>query len=225
MTCTFIQGDCHVKLLKIPDKSVQLIYVNPPFNITEAVWDKKLDWKLLFPQMFRIIKDNGCIVIHCSIPFTYELIAFERPKYHYVWEKDRSTCYYLAKKQPLRKTEEILVYYKKQCKYFPQMVGDQVIKTGIAKDTQYYGERKNKKKNSEFHVGKYPTTILKYARELRGDSTRPLEMIRFVIQSYTEKGDTVLDFTCNNGITGKVCKELGRHYTGVDVRIHKDWFT
>ena len=109
-----IKGDIHEEILKLDSNSINLIYTNPPFFTTENEWDKKLNWKILFTEMWRVLKPNGKIILHCSIPFTYDLIKVERPKYHYVWVKDRPTNFFHAKNQPLRQQEEVLVYYKKK---------------------------------------------------------------------------------------------------------------
>ena len=119
-----VKGDIHDIIKTIPDNSIDFIYTDPPFKITKAKWDKSLNWTLLFPEMWRILKSNGVIALYSSIPFTYELIKYEKPKYHYIWNKNNSTGFLTAKYQPLRKTEEIFIYYKKKGTYNPQMIGD-----------------------------------------------------------------------------------------------------
>ena len=109
-----ITGDIHSEILKIESNSINLIYTNPPYNTTENKWDNKLDWKLLFKEMWRVLKPNGTIILHSSMPFTYDLIKVETPKYHYIWIKDKPTNFFHAKNQPLRIQEEILIFYKKK---------------------------------------------------------------------------------------------------------------
>jgi site-specific DNA-methyltransferase (adenine-specific) len=222
----FIQGDIHKVITTLADNSYDLIYTNPPFGTTENEWDVSLDWNTLFKECFRVLKPNGALVIHCSIPFTYDLIRIEKPRYHYVWIKDHATCFYLAKRQPLRKHEEVLVYYKHQPTYNPQMVGDEWIPSKVCKNKNaYYGNRSKDKPKDEGHRGRYPTTVLEYPRHVRGFSTRPDEMMEFFVKTYSNEGEKVLDMTCHNGVCGRVCKRLGRIYTGVDIRMHKDWVT
>jgi DNA modification methylase len=229
MAC-FVKGDIHTVIKDIESGSVDLIYTNPPFGTTCAIWDKPLNWHQLFPEMWRVLKPNGSIVLHASMPFSYDLIRVEKPKYHYSWIKDNATCFMLAKRQPLRKHEEVLVWYKRQPVYNPQMVGDEWHPEGRRKGGQYYGSRlKGKDEAGEDwkqrgHKGRYPTTILDYKRAIKGDSTRPEELVDYFIKTYSNEGEKVLDLTCYNGLTGKRCVALGRRYLGVDLRPHGDWF-
>ena len=213
-----IKGDIHNEILKIKDNSIDLIYTNPPYGTTELDWDKPLDWNFLFPEMWRVLKPNGKIILHCSIPFTYELISVQKPKYHYTWVKEKPTHFFHAKKQPLRKTEEILVYYKKSGTYNPQMNGNHIIKKSYSVDGRYYGNRnKMKKANNEIQVGKYPLNILYYKRHIRGFSTRPDELVDYFIKTYTNENETILDLTCYNSLTGHRAIKLNRKYIGVDL--------
>lgn len=212
-----IKGNIHEIIKTIPDNSVDVIYTDPPFATTENKWDKPLQWNELFKDMWRVLKQNGVIILHCSMPFTYKLIQAETPKYHYIWVKDRSTNFFHAKKQPLRKQEEILIFYKKQPTYNPQMAGDTFYKTGSAGKSTYYGSRSKKQETNEGHTGKYPTNVLNYPRHIRGASTRPNELVDFFIKTYSNEGDTVLDLTCYNALTGHRCLELNRRYIGVDL--------
>ena len=108
----FIQGDIHDVITTLDDNSIDFIYTDPPFSTTQCKWDKPLQWDILFPQMWRVLKPDGGIVLHASMPFTYELLQYDRPKYHYTWLKNNSTNHFHCKTQPLRSTEEIFVYYK-----------------------------------------------------------------------------------------------------------------
>ena len=212
-----IKGDIHDEIKLINDDSIDMIYTDPPFATTENKWDKPLRWKELFKEMWRVLKPNGVIVLHCSMPFTYTLIEAERPKYHYVWIKEQTTNFFHAKNQPLRKQEEVLVFYKKKPTYNPQMVGDDFIPTRSAGSSKYYGSRGEKKKVSGGHYGKYPTNVLNYKRDIDGASTRPEELVDFFIKTYTNKDDTILDLTCYNALSGKRATALERHYIGVDL--------
>jgi len=214
-----ITGDIHDEILKLETNSINLIYTNPPYNTTENVWDKKLDWKFLFKEMFRVLKPNGTIILHSSMPFTYDLIAVEKPKYHYIWVKDKATNFFHAKKQPLRQQEEVLIYYKKQGTYNPQMIGNEFIKKRTAGKSNYYGSRgENKKyKPDEGHYGKYPNNVLYYPRHIRGFSTRPNELVDYFIKTYSNENDIILDITCYNALTGHRAEQLNRNYIGIDL--------
>ena len=212
-----ITGDIHEVIKTIPDGSIDFIYNDPPFATTENKWDKPLRWNELFDECWRVLKPNGVIALHCSMSFTYELIKHEIPKYHYIWIKDRSTNFFHAKKQPLRRQEEILLFYKRQPTYNPQMTGDKYFKTGKAGKSKYYGSRGETNQADTGHTGKYPTNVLYYPRHIRGASTRPDKLVDFFINTYSNENDTILDLTCYNGLTGVRCQALHRNYIGVDL--------
>ena len=214
-----IQGDIHTEILKIKTNSINLIYTNPPYNTTENEWDKPLDWKYLFKELWRVLKPNGAIILHSSMPFTYDLIKVEKPKYHYIWIKNRPTNFFHAKNQPLRIQEEILVYYKKKPTYNPQMIGNEFIKKSVCGKSKYYGSRGENKqyKTEEGHYGKYPNNVLYYPTHIRGFSTRPDGLVDYIIKTYTNENDKILDFTCYNYLTGIRAKKLNRNYIGIDL--------
>ena len=215
-----ITGDIHEEIVKLETNSINLIYTNPPFNTTENKWDKAIDWKMLFKEMWRVLKPNGKIILHCSIPFTYELINIEKPRFHYIWIKDKPTNFFHAKNQPLRIQEEILVFYKKLGTYNPQMIGDKFYKKGTAGKSDYYGSRGENVKyedKTDGHFGKYPNNVLYYPRHVRGFSTRPDELVDYFIKTYSNEEDTILDITCYNYLTGVRSIKLNRKYIGIDL--------
>jgi site-specific DNA-methyltransferase (adenine-specific) len=222
----YIQGDIHEVIKTLDDNSIDFIYTDPPFAITEAKWDKPLRWEELFKDMWRVLKPTGVICLYASMPFTYELLRYERPKYHYTWIKNNSTGFFQAKFQPLRVTEEIFIYYKKKGQYYPQMIGDEyhqkrnVIHGG---KQNYYGTRENITENhytdEGSHRGRYPTTHKNWKiRKDESGVTRTDEQIDYFIKTYSKEGDTILDMTCCNKYVGDRCNELSRHYIGVDIR-------
>ena len=221
MTTEYIKGDIHKEILKLKKNSIDFIYTNPPFGTTQAKWDNPLNWKILFPEMWRILKPNGTIALHCSKPFTYDLLQYQKPKYNYSWKKNNSTNFFHAKKQPLRKMEEILIYYKKPGTYNPQMIGDKIIKTTAAKNNGqlYYGKRNHNIKKG-FHKGYYPTDFLEFKIKPRDGKTISDEMIEFFIKTYSNEGDTVLDMTTCNNVVGDVVKKLKRKFIGIDINLN-----
>ena len=212
---TFYMGD-NLLLIKhlVKSSSIDLIYMNHPFGTTKNKWDEKLDWEALFEQFFRVLKPNGMLVIHCSVPFNYELIRIKTPYYSWYWTKEGSTNPFLAKIQPLRDTEEILVWKKGNATYYPQKEGTEV-RTGVygTDKTSYYTNTIAKTYKT---IGKYITHHLTMKRDIKGFSTRPKEMIELMIKSYTVAGDTILDPSCYKGLSGTVSKELGRLWIGID---------
>ena len=227
MDIKFIEEDIHTAIKNLDDNTFNLIYTSPPYGITEAKWDNSLNWAELFPEMWRVLKPDGIIVLHSSMPFTYELLKYETPKYHYSWKKNTLTNHFKAKLQPLRDIEEVLIYYKSPGTYNPQMKGNTFYKKRYNKqnDSQNnYGHRENISKSftseDEGHTGKYPTTFLEFP--VRKDKTginRSDEMIDFFIKTYSNEGDYVLDMTCHNDYTSKRCNELKRNFLGIDIHL------
>ena len=219
----YIKDDIHNYIKQIDTNSIDCIYTNPPFGTTENKWDKPLDWKNLWIDIWRVLKPNGVAIIHASIPFSYELIKSQKPRYNYVWIKNQSTNFFHAKKQPLRQFEEVYIFYKKQPTYNPQMIGNEKIPTGTAGKSTYYGSRGEKTNKGGYHIGKYPTNVLKFKRHIRGGKTIPDEMIEFFIKTYSNEGDTILDMTCHNNVVGDVVEKLNRNYIGVDINLSFDF--
>ncbi len=227
MSIKYIENDIHDEIFKLPDNSFDLIYTSPPYATTQAEWDKPLKWDILFPEMWRILKPKGIIVLHASMPFTYELLKYETPRYHYCWLKNKKTNFFKAKLQPLRNIEEILIYYKTGGTYNPQMIGNEIHKKRYNKQkdkNKYYAHRNNISESYvseiETHTGNYPTTLLEY--KVRVDDTginRSDEMIDYFIKTYSNEGDNVLDMTCHNNYVGDRCKLLNRNYLGIDIKL------
>lgn len=212
----FYQGDTLTLLRRhIPSKSVNLIYCDPPFGTTQNSWDEKQDWTALFQECFRVLKDDGMLVIHCSIPFNYELIraAPKPPSHSWYWTKDSHTNPMLSKIQPLRDTEEILVWKNKKGVYYPQKIGTEPQKSTYMTKSDYFGtDRRNK--TSTINIGKFRTHHITMKRDIQGYSTRPRELIELMIQSYSKEGDTILDPFCYKGVSHS-CRG-NRRWIGMD---------
>jgi len=224
MTTKYIEEDIHTAIFKLPENSFDLLYCSPPYGITSSPWDNALKWDILFPEIWRVLKPDGICIIHASMPFTYELLKYETPKYHYTWLKNNSTNFFKAKLQPLRNTEEVFVYYKKTGTYNPQMVGNEKYSYKPRTDTsknQYLGIRKNNPKQENSHTGKYPTTLLKYDIRKKDKSgiNRPDEMIDYFIKTYSNESETILYISCHNNYVGDRCIKLNRNYLGIDINL------
>lgn len=225
---TYIEGNIHEVIKTFEDDSVDFIYTDPPFSTTNASWDQGLDWKNLFPDMWRVLKPDGIICLYASMPFTYELLKYQTPKYHYTWKKNNSTLFFQAKQQPLRNIEEIFIYYKKRGTYNPQMQGDDI------RPMHYQGEIKNgqnyysadtgiltkEEAQAKSHKGKYPTSLREWdiARK-RGGITRTDPQIDYFIKTYSNENETILDMTCCDRYVGDRCVALNRNYIGVDLNV------
>lgn len=228
----YVQGDIHEVIKTLEDDSIDFIYTDPPFGITKASWDNPLKWDELFPEMWRVLKPSGIICLYASMPFTYELLKYETPKYHYTWKKNNSTGFFTAKKQPLRNTEEIFIYYKMTGTYNPQMIGTEthkrrnlIHKGGSGYFTTSKGAKTpshNHETEKGSHQGKYPTTLKEWnIRKEKGGITRTDDQIDYFIRTYSNEGDTILDMTCHNKTVGKRCEVLGRDYIGVDIQLQE----
>lgn len=223
----YIKGDIHEVIKTLETDSIDFIYTDPPFNSqTKAKWDSTLKWDILFTEMWKVLKPNGIIALHSAIPFTYDLLKYEKPKYNYSWKKNNSTGFFSAKYQPLRSMEEIFIYYKKRGTYNPQMIGNEYhVKRNVKYGGKngYWGDKGINKDNEyneeEGHKGRYPTTFLEYPiRKGKGNGiTRCDDMIDYFIKTYSNEGDCILDMTHHNEIVGDRCEILKRNYIGVDI--------
>lgn len=216
-------GDNVDLIRNLIDDSVQLIYFNPPFGTTKQPWDKALNWETLWPEMWRVLKPNGAIIIHASIPFTWELVrqpASKDLKYCYYWNKICCTNHLATGYSPLRCIEEVMVYFKRKPK-FNYIANPEYIAEGFEKDgSPYYRDGKEAKKK----IGRKgtPKHYLEYPRKTDKAFTRPKELLEFFIQTYTDENDLVLDPTCGRGDCGVVCDELNRRWTGFEIRDQSD---
>lgn len=212
---TFYRGDTLQTLRKqIPDRSISFLYIDPPFGTTRNYWDEKQDWSSLFTEFFRVLKDDGMLVIHCSVPFNYELIraAPKAPLYTWYWNKKQTTCPLIANTQPLRCVEEILVWKKSKTTYYRQQIGDEERPSSYMKINDYYGKNVVAKKT--VLKGKTRTHLIEMLRHTDGFSTRPPELVKLMIDSYTKEGDTILDCFCYKGLSYR--HSAGRKWIGID---------
>ena len=211
----FYKGDVFQMFNKhIKDKSIHLIYIDPPFGTTRNWWDNKIDWKKLFEEFFRVLRDDGMLVIHCSIPFNYELIkaAPRPPSYTWYWDKQEHTNHLSSQFQPLRRVEEILVWKNKKVSYYRQQIGNQITTYSLSKPTSYYGTMK---KGTGVVTGVTRSNLITMKRDVDGFSTRPKELVKLMIDSYSKEGDTILDCFCYNGLS--YTQSRGRRWIGIDL--------
>ena len=235
-----ILGDCLEQMKNIPDHSIDLILADPPYGTTSCAWDSVIPLEPMWEQLKRIIKPNGAIVMTASQPFTTTLIASNMKmfKYCWVWEKDKPTNFALANKQPMKYHEDICVFYKKQPTYNKQMIP----RDGSgAKRCKYKVDHSNRKmqgmslddslKNGDSWYSpdlKNPSTILHFNTGRRQSSVhptqKPVALMEYLIKTYTNEGETVLDFTMGSGTTGIAAANTGRSFIGIelDEKIYSD---
>jgi len=221
------RGDCLIEMDKIPDHSIDLILADPPYGTTQCKWDSIIPLDEMWVQLKRVIKPNGAIVMTASQPFTTTLIAsnMEMFKYCWVWIKPKGTGHLNAKRQPMRDIEDIVVFYRKQCTYRPRMIEGTPYRDKAGKDhksktsmTDNYGEFTNYR---EVNTGfRYPKQSLKMEVVERGSvhpTQKPVALMEYMIKTYTNEGETVLDFTMGSGTTGVACVNTGRDFMGIEM--------
>ena len=237
------EADCLELMPNIPDKSVDMILCDLPYGTTQNKWDSVIDLDKLWKEYMRIIKDNGVIVLTSQGIFTAHLIMSNEPwfKYKIVWIKSKSTNFLNAKKQPLRKHEDICVFYRQQPTYNPQMTQGERYDKGIRKDqyTGSYGDFKPRHVKSD--GSRYPNDVVCYSEEHIDDflyvktaesegpvyhpTQKPVELGRYLIRTYTNPGDIVLDNACGSGSFLVAAAIEGRSYIGIEknqnVALHK----
>ena len=229
-----IKGECIEQMKLIPTDSIDAIITDPPYGTTACKWDSVIPFEPMWEQLNRIIKPNGAIVLFGSEPFSSALRMsnIKNYKYDWVWEKNIPTGTMIAKRQPMRKYELISVFYKKQCTYNRQMIkrtqeeykkhfrrNDSIQNQGVhfnnakvkrlalAKDRQWY---------------KPPVNILQYnidkKRNGKGHPTqKPILLMEYLVKTYTNENETVLDFTMGSGSTGVAAKNLNRNFIGIEL--------
>jgi len=218
------QGDCLDIMPLIPDKSVQLILADLPYGTTACKWDSIIDLDLLWKQYKRIMTDNGAIVLTASQPFTTVLIGNDLKmfKYNLVWDKVAVTNPMLAKKQPMRCHEDVLVFYDKQPTYNPQMrVGIKWSRAGKKQHTtDTLGQSTLFNNGSDESEMKYPKSIITFSNadktKNEHPTQKPLELMKYLIKTYSNENDMVLDNTMGSGTTPLAAKELNRKFIGIE---------
>ena len=215
-------ADCMDILPLIPDKSVQLILADLPYGTTACKWDSIIPLESLWKEYKRIIKDNGAIVLTASQPFTTKLISsnYEMFRYEWIWEKTLFSNFALVKKQPAKLHENILVFYKKQPIYNPQMQEGKPYTDKPRKRTMgVINDAIGMKKEIENKGERFPSSIQKYSNgnnKTIHPTQKPLELIKYLIKTYSNENDMVLDNTMGVGTTCLGAKELNRRFIGIE---------
>jgi len=222
---TIICGDCLEVMPEIPDKSIDMILCDLPYGTTACKWDTIIPFEPLWEQYKRIIKDNGAIVLTASQPFTSALVMsnLEMFKYEWIWESNKSPNFAQAPYMPLKNTENVLVFSfagcahpaKNRMKYNPQGV----IKVSNVCKQKTIGKYLHRggmptAKNYEQRGTGYPTQIIRVNKDSKTfhPTQKPVALFEYLIKTYTNEGDLVLDNCAGSGTTGVACKKTGRNY-------------
>lgn len=217
------EGDCLEIMKQLPDNSIDMVLCDLPYGTTQNKWDSVIPLDELWKQYRRVVKDNGAIVLTSQGMFTAELMLSNPSmfKYKWVWEKSKSTNFLNAKKQPLRKHEDVCVFYKKQPIYHPQMIEGEPYDKGVRKNqlSGSYGDFLPVHVQSD---GKrYPTDIIYFkTAESEGKvyhpTQKPIELGRYFVRTYTEPGAVVLDNTSGSGSFLVAALLEGRNFIGIE---------
>ncbi|WP_017154139.1 DNA-methyltransferase [Bacillus bingmayongensis] len=219
--------DCLEGMKMIEDKSIDLILCDLPYGTTSCHWDEIIPFDKLWEQYERIIKDNGAILLTASQPFTTKVIASNMKlfRYEWIWKKgNHTTGFPNANRMPLKNHENVLVFYKKLPKYYPQdlvLLDKPIYKKSTDKKLKIFGKRNNESLN-KVHVTKYtnyPKSILDFPRESKTfhPTQKPVALFEYLIKTYTKESETVLDNCMGSFTTAIACINTNRNYIGFEM--------
>jgi len=222
-----IKGDCLEEMAKLPAASIDLVLTDPPYGTTACKWDTVIDLPAMWAALKNLIKANGAAVLFGNEPFSSALRMsnIKSYKYDWIWKKDRSTGHLNAWKMPMKKTENISVFGTGKIKYYP-ILKDKPGKdvrplSMVTKSSSCYGKQvENNKGIRKCPINKsMPDNVLFFTRVQKGQhpTQKPVALIEYLIKTYTNPGDRVLDFTMGSGTTGVACANLGRKFTGIEL--------
>ena len=221
-------GDCLERMKEIADGSVDMVLTDPPYGTTACKWDTIIPFEPLWEQYKRIIKDNGAIVLTASQPFTSALVMsnVNMFKYEWIWIKSKPSNFLMGKKQPMKYHENVVVFYKKQPTYNPIKIKREEKNKrnnkkcgylkyealGINEDNNKYEDRLKAGMNDDI----YPRNYIFFAQNTKVKYTHPnqkqVALFEYLIKTYTNEGDIVLDNAAGSGTTGEACINLNRDF-------------
>lgn len=221
-----MQGDCLERMKEIKSGSVDMVLADPPYGTTACKWDSIIPPEPMWEQLKRIIKSNGAIVMTASQPFTSVISCSNLPmlKESLVWEKTTATGHLNAKSKFMRAHEDILVFYSKPPTYNPQMTHGHERKVSLRVDraeklSDCYGNQKGE--TSYDSTSRYPRSVIKTSTDKQKSklhpTQKPVSLMEYLIKTYTNEGETVLDFTMGSGTTGLAAVNIGRKFIGIEL--------
>lgn len=218
------KGDCLEVMKQIPDKSVDMILCDLPYGTTDCKWDNVIPFEPLWKQYNRIIKDNGAICLFGNEPFSSRLRIsnIKNYKYDWIWKRTFASNFLNLKKQPAKKIEFIHIFYKKQPVYNPQMLSGKPYK--ISKCGNIYPKQQKfgiKQRTVLLNNGyRYPDTIIEFKNPSKNrlhPTQKPVDLLEYLIKTYSNENDVVLDNCMGSGSTGVACKHLNRNFIGIEL--------
>jgi len=224
-----INGDCLEAMIDIPSSSIDLVLTDPPYGTTACKWDSIIPLEPMWEQLKRVIKPNGVIVMTASQPFTTTLISsnIKMFKYDLVYEKSHATGHLNANRMPMRKHESVIVFYNKQPTYNPQKELKDLKnirpEKRVATETDCYGDFNPNSKRTDLKTLAFPTSIKLFNNSTTGGdrglhpTQKPVALMEYLIKTYTNEGEKVLDFAMGSGTTGVACRNLNRNFIGIEL--------
>lgn len=211
-------GDCLELMKDIPDESIDAIITDPPYGTTQCKWDSVIPFDLMWEQLNRIIKPNGAICLFGREPFTSAIVMsnVKNYKHKWIWNKKQSGSFQNAKYMPLQIDEDIVVFSNGKCNYYPIMRKGKMRKRGGAKETNNAMGKNGLIKNFENYSDMYyPTNIYELANPRLNKlhpTQKPLELIEYLVKTYTNENEIVLDFAAGSGTTAIACLNTNRQF-------------
>tara|TARA_R110000796_G_scaffold15620_2_gene49650 strand:+ start:140 stop:895 length:756 start_codon:yes stop_codon:yes gene_type:complete len=231
-----MRGDCLERMKEIPDGSVDMVLTDPPYGTTECKWDSAIPLDQMWEQLNRIIKPKGAIVLTSTQPFTTKLISsnYEMFKYCWYWKKSKATGHLNAKAQPMRNVEDVLIFsngkatstslkHGNAMTYNPQGTSECNLKriNGKMSKEGHYSNKPSRAYKSSFIQEKtgYPKQLIEFKSVAKTvhHTQKPVPLMEYLIKTYTNEGETVLDFTMGSGTTGVACVNTGRNFIGIEM--------
>lgn len=233
MDCKLYNDDCYEILKQMPEKSIDLILCDMPYGTTKCKFDKKIDLPEIWRLFKNVAKKNAAIVLFSAMPFTVDLINAQRELFRYeiIWKKTQKSGFLNAKKMPMRQHENILIFYQNKPTYNPQFTKSEKAQIGRSrKEAHNRCELYNSMGQYEYvDTGKrYPTDVIEFSnwnRAIFGDNSncikhptsKPVDLLEYLIKTYSNEGDTILDCFMGSGSTGVACANTGRDFVGVEI--------
>ena len=229
-----IQGDCLELMKQIPDASIDMVLCDLPYGTTQIDWDTVIDLQRLWQQYNRLVKLNGAVVLFSAQPFTTDLINSNRKLFRYeiIWHKTQAQGFLNANKMPLRAHENILVFYKKLPTFNPQKTVVERANIGRVREVNAMRSKQYREMNRTIWIEsgqRYPTDVIKFsnwngalfgktAGHVQHPTAKPVALFEWLIRTYTNEGDVVLDNCIGSGTTAVAAHNTGRNFIGIELR-------
>ena len=226
-----IQGDCIEEMKSIPEGSVDAVITDPPYGTTACKWDSVIPFEPMWERLKRVIKPNGAIVLFGSEPFSSALRMsnIKMYKYDWVWEKNKGSNFAVTKYQPMKEHENIIIFGAGKTVYNQQRikrsaVGAAMVKNPVTSKGHRDGDNSITGNFDKGHFNKHldpemrcPRSIIKFNTQVGLHPTqKPVALMEYLIRTYTNEGETVLDFTMGSGTTGVACRNTSRNFIGIE---------